>query len=266
MQDPYIWPPTRPLEQVAREIATEWGMTLGARFAMSRFAYTAPLDGYVLKITPPEDDQADLEPDALRSWDGRGAVRVLRHDPRRRAMLLERIDPGYDASTVDEHEAVSAVLDVGKRLWQATPDPRFRSARTEVARALDRHASTHPLGDVAQQALKALDPREEVLLHGDLHHHNLLRGRDGWVAVDPKPLVGEREFDLAAFLWNPVSQRPTPERTAGRMGAFVSAGIDGDRLRAWTIVRGVVWDLPFSPEDPTNSRAFAVVSQLLERR
>ncbi len=191
-----MWPPTRRLEQIAREIAAEWGMTLGPRFAMSRFAYAAPLDEYVLKITPPEDDEADREPDALRFWDGRGAVRVRRHDPRRRAMLLERIDPGYDASTVDEQDAIAAVLEVGKLLWRPAPDPRFRTAASAVARALDRYGATHPLGEIARRVFRTLTPREEVLLHGDLHHHNLLRGRDGWVAVDPKPLVGEREFDV----------------------------------------------------------------------
>src|SRR5579859_6312489 len=102
MGDSYVWPPTLRLEAVAREIAAEWGLKLGPRFPLSRFAYAAPLGEHVLKITPSEDDQADLEPEALRFWDGRGAVRILRHDPARRALLLERIEPGYDASTVNE--------------------------------------------------------------------------------------------------------------------------------------------------------------------
>lgn len=65
-QDHYVWPPTLRLEGVAREIAAEWGGTLGRRFALSRFGYAAPLGEHVLKVTPPEDDQADLERTARR--------------------------------------------------------------------------------------------------------------------------------------------------------------------------------------------------------
>ena len=265
MDDPYIWPPTLRLEAIAREIADEWGLELGPRFALSRFAYAAPLGEHVLKIAPSEDDQADLEPDALRFWDGAGAVRILRHDPSRRALLLERVEPGYDASRVDEGEGIGALLDVGRQLWKPVQDPRFRSAHAAVERSLQTLGAAHPFGDVARSIFRSLTPSEQVLLHGDLHHHNLLRGPNGWLAVDPKPLVGEREFDVTAFLWNPLGQRPTLERTEARIAAFAAAGLDEARLRAWAIVRGTVWDLPFDPSDAASSRAFAVVRQLLER-
>lgn len=261
----YVWPPTRRLEEVAREIAAEWGLPLGERFPMSRFAFAAPLGEFVLKITPPEDDQADQEPDALKAWAGNGAVRVLRHDPRRRAMLLERIWPGNDASTVSEAEAIAALLDVGPRLWRTVAAGAFPSAREFIAEELDRRKGVHPLVDTARDQYERIESPGPVLLHGDLHHHNLLRSVDGWAAVDPKPLLGDPEFDVTAFLWNPVDETPTPERTERAIEAFAGAGLDEARIRAWAIVRGTLWDLPLDPGQEEGSRPLAVVRDLLAR-
>ncbi len=56
--------------------------------------------------------------------------------------------------------------------------------------------------ELAQELL--LSQGEPVLLHGDLHHYNLLQHQDTWLAIDPKGVVGEREFEIGAFLRNPV--------------------------------------------------------------
>src|SRR5439155_1669782 len=87
------------LERMAREIADEWGFVLGPRIRAGRYSYVAPAgQGAILKIIPVEDDDADRIADALALWDGNGAVRLLRHDPARRALLLERVVPGTEAS------------------------------------------------------------------------------------------------------------------------------------------------------------------------
>ena len=69
------------LEEIALQAATEWGIELGPAFALSRFSYAAPAgQDAVLKVTPPEDDEADHEADALDTWGGDGAVHLLRHE------------------------------------------------------------------------------------------------------------------------------------------------------------------------------------------
>ena len=84
-----------PLAPIAAEVAAEWGVELGPPFALSRYSYVAPAgDDAVLKVTPPEDDESDEEADALELWDGDGAVRLLRRDRGRRALLIERARPG----------------------------------------------------------------------------------------------------------------------------------------------------------------------------
>ena len=90
-------PSRAPLAAIAHEVAEEWDVELGQPFALARFSFVAPAGaGAVLKVTPPEDDEADEEPDALAFWAGEGAVRLLRRDDRRRAMLIERAAPGSD--------------------------------------------------------------------------------------------------------------------------------------------------------------------------
>jgi streptomycin 6-kinase len=76
-------------------------------------------------------------------------------------------------------------------------------------------------------------------VHGDFHHHNLLRHGDRFVAIDPKPYLADREFDVPSFLWNPHGNRmQDSERTNRRIAAFVAAGLDDLRIRAWTVIRG----------------------------
>ena len=79
------------------------------------------------------------------------------------------------------------------------------------------------------------------MIHGDFHHHNILRHGDRFVAIDRKPILGDREYDLLSFLCNPLADRMTDrERTERRIAAFVAAGLDDYKIRAWTVIRGLV--------------------------
>lgn len=233
------------LERTAKDVARDWGLTLlpdaGGRY--SSVGYTS--DGKVLKVTPVEDDEADHEGDALALWDGDGAVRLLRRDVARRALLIERAQPGTDLSALPEDEANAAAVRVALRLWRpARRGEPFRGVGERVTHDLDR-TGAHELVPVARKMLAAMSFAETTLLHGDYHHYNVLRSGDDYVAIDPKPLVGEREFDVAPFLWNPIGTRPpSRERTERRIAAFAAAGLDPERLRKWAIVRGVCLGLP----------------------
>ena len=107
------------LEGVAREVAAEWGVELGEPFALARYSFVAPAgEEAVLKVTPPEDDESDEEAEALELWDGDGAVRLLRRDPARRALLVERARPGDDIAALSEEEATQIAVSTGLRLWR----------------------------------------------------------------------------------------------------------------------------------------------------
>ena len=75
-------------------------------------------------------------------------------------------------------------------------------------------------------------------MHGDFHHHNLLASAGGYVAIDPKPMLGEPEYDVASFLWNPLSYRMRLDVTERRLAVFAAAGLDEWRMRAWAVIRG----------------------------
>ena len=130
-------PGLEPLAAIAQEVAAEWGLEPGRPFVLSMYSFVAPAgDDAVLKVTARADDEADEEPDALALWGGDGAVRLLRHDRARRALLLERARPGTDLSALPEDEA-TATIGIAKRLWRPAAEP-FRWIGDHVPRWLDQ--------------------------------------------------------------------------------------------------------------------------------
>ncbi|HEV2251416.1 MAG TPA: aminoglycoside phosphotransferase family protein [Candidatus Limnocylindria bacterium] len=264
------WEPARKLERTAHEVALAWGLRLGPRYEWARFSFAAPAgDHAVLKLTPPEDDDADHEGDALAFWNGRGAVRLLKRDKLRRALLIERCVPGHDASSIDDHEAIRVALDTGRELWRpVAAGPFLRGGEFIAGRLRDLAADTdHPFVAIATELFAAMAPRADVLVHGDFHHHNLLRHTGRWLAIDPKPLIAEPEFDVVTLLWNPFHLVPTREITERRIAQLAAGGLDERRIRDWAIVRGTELGLPLGPdEDERSSRQLCVVRWLLEAR
>ena len=243
------------LDGTAREVAAEWGLELGPRIAAGRYSYVARAGpDAILKIIPVEDDDAQHIADALRLWNGNGAVRLLRHDAARRALLLERLVPGTEAAQLGEDEAAAVAIEVGRKIWLTPPAGHpFRTIHDWVRRWMPRD-EVHPLVPVARRIYEAMTPRLDRVVHTDYHHHNLLRRGNEWVVIDPKPFVGEPEFDVLPFLANPMGTAARRERTERRIRSFTDAGLDGDRIRAWAIVRGVLDGLPLRPGEPENAR------------
>jgi streptomycin 6-kinase len=235
------------LRATAAEVAREWGVPLGERIVAGRFSFVAFAgDDAVLKVVPIEDDEADHEADALALLGGDGAVRLLRHDRARRAILIERARPGDDASYLSEYEAIRVAVAAARKLWRPAERGRpFRWIGDLVPRWLD-DAGDHYLVRQAKEIYATMHPGDTRLVHGDFHHHNLLRHGDGWVVIDPKPMVGEPEFDVPTFLWNPIGHLPTRESVERWIGAFADAGLDANLIRKWAIVRGTYWGLPLS--------------------
>ncbi len=221
----------------ALEVAREWGIELGEPFALSNVSYVAPAGRAVLKVAWDGDQESLHEGDALELWNGDGAVRLLRRSGR--ALLEERALPGDDLSPLPDHKATAVAVDIASRLWRRAGSP-FRPIAPEVARWLD-HAEREgsELVPLARELLVELDPGADWLVHGDFHHHNILRHGDRFVAIDPKPYLADREYDVPAFLWNPLDNRMEDrEQAERRIAAFVAAGLNDFRIRAWTVIRG----------------------------
>jgi streptomycin 6-kinase len=218
----------------AEAAARTFGVELGVPFALSRFSLVAPAgEGAVLKVAWEGDDESLHEPEALELWDGEGAVRVLRR--RGRALLLERAAPGSDISDLDQEAALDVALALGEKLWQPAHEP-FRWVGDHVPRWLV-NAQT-PLTPLAQELWRSLDPGRDFVVHGDFHHHNVLRHGDRFVAIDPKPYLADREYDVYTWFHNPLEYRMTRADAERRIARFVASGLDEARIRAWCVIRG----------------------------
>jgi streptomycin 6-kinase len=246
------------LKAIAEAVAVEWGLELGEPYALSRYSYVAPVgEDRVLKVAWDGDDESLHEADSLTLWDGDGAVRLLRSDPDRRALLEERAVPGDDLSEVPEEEAVAIAVEVARRLWRPAGEP-FSWIGDHVPGWIDsgerRGDEGSELVPLARELLASLDVGRSRLIHGDFHHHNILRHGDRYVAIDSKAMLGEPEYDVPSFLWNPLSYRMVDQpRTDRRIAAFAAAGLDEWRIRAWTVIRASY--LGADPEEAALIRA-----------
>ncbi|MGZ4332950.1 MAG: aminoglycoside phosphotransferase family protein [Gaiellaceae bacterium] len=238
----------------AEAAARGWGLELGEPFHLSRFSYVAPAGAdAVLKVAWEGDDESLHEAEALAVWNGDGAVRMLRHDPARRAILEERARPGTDISDLDQDAAMAVAVELGRKLWRPAGAP-FRWVGDHVSRWLANNPS--PLTPLAQELWSSFGPGRDWLVHGDFHHHNVLRHGDRFVAIDPKPYLADREYDVYPWLHNPLPYRMTGDDVERRVAHFVAAGLDDFRIRAWSVVRGA-----YLTDDPYEQ---AILGALLE--
>jgi streptomycin 6-kinase len=232
------------------ELAEEWGLTLGEPYvigAASEHVVRAELaDGTpaVLKISIPHRE-SEQEADALERWDGDGAVRLLRRDDARNALLLECCEPGTFLSE-DAADPLGVIIELLPRLWKDATG--FRTLAEETAWWLEdgdlSRMATGRLRDVAITLAQELAPTqgELVLVNQDLHGDNVLAaGREPWLVIDPKPLAAEREFAVAPIVRSGElghSKRDVLYRL-DRLCAELS--LDRERARGWTIVQTMAW-------------------------
>jgi streptomycin 6-kinase len=204
----------------------------------------------VLKIAS-ATAESDHEHLVLRRWGGVGAVRLLRADPHRHALLLERLNP-QNLDALWDVEACEIVAGSYRHL-HVPALPQLRSLTTDVEQwvrgfgELPRSAPVpHRLVEQAIAAGRELTSRQDdgaVVLHGDLHYRKLLAGeREPWLAIGPKPVNGDPHFEIAPMLWHRWDELEGNVRGGVRMrfDALVdAAGLDEARARAWVLVRVV---------------------------
>lgn len=253
------------LPAVVVALEEEWDVRTGSPYTRGAAAWTAPAttaDGHaaVVKVGWPHRE-ARYEAEGLRLWAGAGAVKVLRSDPSRWAMLLERCDPGIalDESDLTVTAAMEAAAGIARQLWSApvpagAPFERLGDVTGEwselVRGRMARHRPAFDPGLVALGAslLETLpDGGRPVLLHGDFNPGNILSAtRAPFLAIDPKPMVGDAAYDPWPLV-DQIDDRGANQGVLGRARFFAElVDVPAERILAWGVARSVesaLWDV-----------------------
>jgi len=270
------------LPAAVAECEGRWSLEVEPPFPNLSYNYVAPAttrDGreVVLKLGVPRAELV-TEIEALRLYDGRGMVQLLDADVEQGILLLERLRPGSDLHELgDDEKATEIAAGVMRRFWRPLPENHPFPSVHDWAEGMKRlraefAGGTGPfpkrLVETAEglfaELLGSMD--ELVLLHGDLHHYNVLsaereplrqaqglhrenRGGRLWLAIDPKGIVGEPAYEPGAWLRNPLDLTSWPDVqqvTARRVDQFAEIlQLDRQRIIGWGIAQDVLsawWD------------------------
>ena len=210
----------------------------------------------MLKLAASADERRGAE--VMAWWDGEGAAPVFAHAGE--ALLMARAE-GADSlvgmvRAGDDAQALAILCATIARLHR--PRPTGRPALPPLRRLF------HALQEASDPRLAGLllaNPRDVVVLHGDLHHDNVLDfGALGWRAIDPWGYVGERAYDYANLFRNPDLSSLTPERLSARLEQVCrTAQLPPDRLLAWIYAHAglsAAWD---DAEGQEAERSWAVL-------
>ncbi len=240
------------------QVVPMWSLTVGEPFQPGgRTAWVAPARdasgaGLVLKIAWPHPDAAH-EADGLRAWAGKGVVRLrAAHDfGDATALLIERCLPGTPLSRRPEPEQDLVIAALLRRLW-IEPDREhpFQSLQLmcrswadsfEQRAAAGRLRLDPGLARVGITLFRELPATatSQVLLCTDLHAGNVLAAaREQWLAIDPKPHVGDPAYDPLQHMLNCDERlRSDPQGLARRMAGLL--GLDPGRVLLWLFARCV---------------------------
>jgi streptomycin 6-kinase len=247
------------LPRLLRDLLYEWELTVDGEPRHGYVSVVLPVrtsagEPAALKVSFDGDDESLHEGLALQHWHGDGVVRLLRADPRRRALLLERLQV-RDLTDVEETRACEIVAALYARL-HVPAFPQLRTLTSYVERWVDDLAGLGRDAPIprryVEQAVSlgrdlVADPGSVGrVLHGDLHYENVLAAdREPWLVIDPKPMSGDPHYEPAPMLWNRWMESAVRggERDAVRHRFFTivdAAGLDEERARDWVVVRMVL--------------------------
>jgi streptomycin 6-kinase len=253
----------RPLSERVEERIRVWGLVVEGFFETESSFVAFGLRGslpVVLKVIRRPCDEW-LCGEVLEAFGGRGIVRVYEYVEG--AVLLERLNPGTPLSAMSlegrDEEATRILAEVMRSMSEPFTSSREFVTVQEWGEGFRRYLASGDeqipaaLVEQGQHLYLRLCASQQGarLLHGDLHHYNVLFDSDrGWLAVDPKGVVGEIEYEIGAALRNPY-ERPemfaTPETVVRRLGCYeAELKIDPERALAWGFAQAVlsaVWSV-----------------------
>ncbi len=214
------------------------------------------------------------EADALNAFRDCGAVKLLAQKEDR--LLLERIMPGTTLRSYfpeREIEALEIICEVINKLHRAEiPQNHNFCYLKDMLRVLDdKHKINDRLlekGRFYRDELLA-SRAADILLHGDLHHDNILKNSNDWVFIDPKGVIGEPAYEICGFIRNPMPELLKEKYALNiiqkRIEVFSDRmNIDLKRIQAWCFV-GSLLSLIWAIEDGIDTKYFEEVTKIFDK-
>jgi len=267
------------LPQTTTALIQHWNLTqllpvtnLSYNYVMTGYQGTTPI---ILKISCTQID-AQKEYTALTAYNGIGCIRLLDHHLTHHALLLEHALPGTSLVPLfpdNDDTAIAHTVQVIQLLHAAAVPTN--SVLPTLAQWINDiytpHADLptyhiHKAQAIAQQ-LFATQTRN-VVLHGDLHHENIILSDRGWLAIDPKGIIGDPAYDVCAFIRNPrLQELKSISLIVHRIQLFSEQlAIDPQRLKSWVYVQAVLeacWAMNAGQTDPNKALAAAEQASML---
>lgn len=236
----------------------DWSIHVGAAYQDATEAYVARAtlaDGTpaVLKLMIPRPgEHAGHEITVLRLAGGQGCVRLLRADPARGALLLERLGRSLYELGYGVRRRHEILVDCAEQVWRSAPDSGLPSGADkarwlagfimatweELGRPCAGRAVDHALACAARR-LAAHDDERAVLVHGDVHQWNALRADGGFKLVDPDGLLAEAEYDLGVLMREDPVELMTGDPRARSRWLARRCGLDETAIWEWGVVERV---------------------------
>jgi streptomycin 6-kinase len=253
------------LPDLIHEASRQWGLTNvqpvpNLSYNFVAFALNGTQD-VVLKIGVPNRELTS-EINALCTFNGKGTVRLLEADEKRAMFLLERLRPGEMLATLtDDNRATHIAADVMLNLWCPPPTKGAFIKLSDWFKGFEKLRHRYKGGTGPFE--KGLVERAEhsvvnffnedytpMLIHGDLHHYNILSSDRGWLAIDPKGMIGPAAYEVGPLLMNPLGflNQPDAMQIIKQRMSILSErlGFERERIREWGIAHAVLsawWDL-----------------------
>ena len=246
---------------------------LSYNYVLSGFQNTKPI---ILKLGL-DINALKQEATTLKIFAGFGAIQVLAADDG--MLLLERAIPGISLKSYfpsKDSNSIKIACDVMNRLHQA-PIPKnvtlphvkdwLSVFDTDISHNEQVNCYLQKARDIRDQLLET--SAAPVLLHGDLHHENILQNGTSWIIIDPKSVIGEATYEVAAFIRNPIPEllgsKNVNEIIQKRITAFsATLKLNPKRIKDWCFIQSVlawIWAL----EDHQDETYFRYLTEIFNK-
>ncbi len=243
------------LPTIVAALTSDWKLSEITPVSNMTFNYVAKAilntkEPVVLKIS--YDEQSIInEKRALANLCPQGSIKLLNYDNRYNALLLQQAIPGITLKSLHQDNpdyVMDCYVETMRRLhFQQLPKESNHPSVADWLKVLDEPNLTQIPTTLLYKAIELRNkmlssPKPLIFLHGDLHHDNILKHGTEWLAIDPKGVIGEVEFEIAAFDFMNINELSVTTDVKNIFAKRVQllaqkSGLDTSRIRDWVFVR-----------------------------